>query len=95
MPKCNKKIVKDGKEIGSCGYMLPPDFVDKLGEHEYICHYCLEGKNALVGTDGILYKKDDVVEDYKNLIDKLASSEKLKETILNQKITQGMKNVNN
>ena len=51
-------------------YILPPDMIDEpitegIDKGKRKCHFCKSGKDYLLGTDGEIYKKDDVCMDYK------------------------------
>ena len=55
-------------------YILPPDMIGEQitdGEHrgKRMCHFCQYGQDHLIGSDGSVYKKDDVCADYKQFCD--------------------------
>lgn len=35
----------------NCRKLLPPNFMDKKSEEDYLCHFCIENKDSIEYTD--------------------------------------------
>ena len=83
MPQCCK-----------CSRYLPPDFIDNeiFGK---VCHFCKEQKDYLLGSDGTIYRKDEVIYDYYKLTKKLANSNDLKDKMNKIIVDKAVEKLNN
>lgn len=75
MPICHK-----------CQKYYPPDFINNN-----ICDFCEEGKDVLVTKDNIVYKKEDVIDDYLDLLNKLKNSGRIQNIYHESLVREGMK----
>jgi hypothetical protein len=76
MPVCHK-----------CQKFYPPDFVNNN-----ICDFCKEGKDVLVTSDNIVYKREDVIDDYMDLLTRLKNSSRVQTLYHESLIREGLKN---
>lgn len=68
MPKCNK-----------CNDFYPSDMVDEKGVDQYLCHFCRDNVDYLIGADGTKYEKHAVLYEYKQFIEKMANNENIRQ----------------
>lgn len=94
MPQCTLRKKINGNEVGGCMNFYPPDFVDKDEKTgKYICHFCKNGTDVLIGGGGTIYKRGEVIEDYRILVDRIAHSSKLQDAVKNAQVERAVKNI--
>ena len=63
----------------TCREFLPPDFMNENKE----CEFCKQGTNIIITPSNEMFRKEDVVLDYKILLGNLKEAQNVKSLFVN------------
>lgn len=71
-----------------CKQFLPPDF---MMTKEKKCHFCERDNTTIFTSDGKMWIKEDVVKDYKELLDMLKDNPEIQKEMLKSAVKNEVK----
>jgi len=69
-----------------CRDFYPPDFIDN-----HMCHFCKKETNVIMSENGEMFNRQDVIRDYKELLNMIKEKGSVKNIEFESMIQKGMK----